>query len=78
MTTTIDIEIKKITAGNIRYISGGRKAELERFTIPIKFVTAERNAVPNAARKYTVAVSVYRGTALQSVISSLKNISIFG
>ena len=35
---------------NIRYISGGKDAQLERFTIPIKFVTAERDAVPNAAR----------------------------
>ena len=35
---------------NIRYISGGKDAQLEWFTIPIKFVMAERNAVPNAAR----------------------------
>ncbi len=27
----------------MRYISSGRKAQLERFIIPIKFVTAERN-----------------------------------
>ena len=40
----------KNTNANIRYISGGKDAQLERFTIPIKFVTAERNAVPNAAR----------------------------
>jgi hypothetical protein len=41
---------KKRAAHNIRYISGGRDAQLERFTIPIKFVTTERNAVSNAAR----------------------------
>jgi len=35
---------------NIRYISGGSDAQLERFTIPIKFVTAERNVISNAAR----------------------------
>lgn len=34
----------------MRYISGGREAQLERFAIPIKFVTAEKDAVPNAAR----------------------------
>lgn len=43
-------------AGNMRYISGGRIAQLERFAIPIKFVTAERKAIPNAARKYTATV----------------------
>jgi len=41
----------------MRYVSVGRKAQLERFAIPIKFVTAERNAVPNAARKHTATVS---------------------
>ena len=41
---------RKRAAHNIRYISGGKDAQLERFTIPIKFVTAENNAVPNAAR----------------------------
>jgi hypothetical protein len=35
---------------NIRYISGGKDAQLARSAIPIKFVTAERNAIPNAAR----------------------------
>ena len=35
---------------HIRYISGGREAQLERFAIPIKFVMAERKAIPNAAR----------------------------
>lgn len=41
----------------MRYISGGGNAQLERFAIPIKFVTAERKAIPNAARKYTATVS---------------------
>ena len=41
---------KKLTGHNIRYISGGKDAQLERLTIPIKFVTAEKNVVPNAAR----------------------------
>lgn len=40
----------KTPGHNIRYVSGGKDAQLERFTIPIKFVTAERKAIPNAAR----------------------------
>jgi len=47
---TLYLSETKITNANIRYISGGRKAHLERFTIPNKFVTAERNAISNAAR----------------------------
>jgi hypothetical protein len=42
-----------VTCGNI---SGGKDAQLEGFAISIKFVTVERNAIPNAARKYTAAV----------------------
>ena len=34
----------------MRYIPVGVEAQFERFTIPIKFVTAEREVVPNAAR----------------------------
>lgn len=34
----------------MRYIPVGGDEQLERFAIPIKFVTAEREAVPNAAR----------------------------
>jgi hypothetical protein len=40
----------------MRYISIGSDEQLERLEIPIKFVTAERNAVPIAARKYTATV----------------------
>ncbi len=40
--------LKRTTGGNIRYISGGKDAQLESFTIPIEFVTTERNVVPNA------------------------------
>jgi hypothetical protein len=34
----------------MRYIPVGGEAQFERFTVSIKFVTAERNAIPNAAR----------------------------
>jgi hypothetical protein len=40
----------------MRYISGGRFARSLRFAVSIKPLTAERNAVPNAARKHTAAV----------------------
>jgi hypothetical protein len=42
--------MNKKTRYNMRYISGGKDAQLERFTIPIKFITAERKAISNAAR----------------------------
>jgi len=41
------------TSGNI---SVGGDEQLARFAIPIKFLTAERKAISNAARKYTAAV----------------------
>ena len=34
----------------MRYIPAGGEAQFESFAVSIKFVTAERNAVPNAAR----------------------------
>jgi hypothetical protein len=40
----------------MRYISGGSEAQLDRYVIPIQFVTAERNSVSNAARNHTAAV----------------------
>ena len=43
-------ERRKCPAANIRYISGGSDVQLEKFTIPIKFVTAERDAISIAAR----------------------------
>jgi len=42
-----------LTCGNI---SGGGDEQLARLAILIRFVTVERNTVPNAARKYTTAV----------------------
>jgi hypothetical protein len=45
-----------LTCGNI---SVGKEAQFERLAISIKFVTAERKAFPNAARKYTAAVSYH-------------------
>ena len=47
--TIQSLEIIKCTFANIRYISGGRDVQLERFTIPIKFVMAEKKVIPNAA-----------------------------
>ena len=40
----------KTTGGNKRYIPAGGEEQVERPAIPIKFVTAEREVVPNAAR----------------------------
>ena len=40
----------------MRYISVGGDEHAERLAISIKFVTVERKAIPNAARKYTAAV----------------------
>jgi hypothetical protein len=34
----------------MRYIPVGGDVQFDRFTIPIKFVTAESEVVPNAAR----------------------------
>jgi hypothetical protein len=34
----------------MRYIPVGGEAQFDRFAISIKFVTAERKAIPNAAR----------------------------
>jgi hypothetical protein len=48
----------------MRYIPVGGEAQFDRFAIPIKYVTAEKEAIPNAARKYTAAVSAnHRGFA---------------
>jgi len=35
-----------------------QEAQFDRFTTSVKFVTAEREAIPNAARKYTAAVVI--------------------
>jgi len=40
----------------MRYIPGGVDAQFERFAIFIKFVMADMNAVPNAARNIPPAL----------------------
>ncbi len=50
--------MKKKSAPNKRYIPVGVEAQFERFAISIKFVTAERNAVPNAARNIPPPLAV--------------------
>ena len=37
-------------AHNKRYIPVGGEAQFDRFAVSIKFVTAERDVIPNAAR----------------------------
>ena len=39
-----------LTGANKRYIPVGGEAQFERFTVSIKFVTAESEAISNAAR----------------------------
>jgi hypothetical protein len=49
----MNIKTLKINWGYMRYYFRRQEAGAERFAFLIKFLTAEMNAVPNAARKYT-------------------------
>lgn len=40
----IERKLNKMPAGNIRYISGGRDTQLERFTIPIKVLNGRKGS----------------------------------
>lgn len=53
---------KQLTCGNI---SVGRDGQLERFEIPIKVLTAERNAVPKTVRKKSESLGHIKATTQQ-------------
>jgi hypothetical protein len=40
----VEIHIEKKAAHNIRYISGGKDAQLERFAIPIKVLNGRKES----------------------------------
>jgi hypothetical protein len=52
--------------GNKRYIPVGGEVQVERFAIPIKFVTAESDTVPNAARNIPPPLAVILKTTNQT------------